>query len=487
MNEGRRKKRHGGLIAVSVIVVLLALVCAAPFVINALSHFDYDDYAALAASNADRVDLSADADGAHLLFRMDKADVYSTMLESDVLGQIDEELGGRVRIEQLGYTLQVRGDGYDAGAEACVAAKLFGFVPVQLRALADVSVVDARTLLVVPQEVWYGPYIRLGPEKLAKWTGMDELTEGFTISLEEWSDPLRADKVRLEGDGLRFSSALLSRVLDEVAAMDAPRDLRLLRLYLGDEELPSAFFDKGRKAFIRDAGASLDALRKALRDVVVFSTDEYRRDLIGDLSVLPFDLTSELTTLSVSDVWEEEHTRILEAQAFYHETQTALRHDYWYKNVILSAQYLLGSDGEPLESRLPAEWEARIVLQYNENYDAIVKTNEGNPRLQVPIPGLPKMSELPRTGWDALPPEGDGPFDLTLALRLPSGTPAVVFLTAEDDFGLAVISEQLFKEIREKDRLPIYSSASVASAPRETWLRLYQGEDQLNAYYINVR
>ena len=143
--------------------------------------------------------------------------------------------------------------------------------------------------------------------------------------------------------------------------------------------------------------------------------------------------------------------------------------------------------GEPLESRLPAEWEARIVLQYNENYDAIVKTNEGNPRLQVPVPGLPKMSELPRTGWDALPPEGDGPFDLTLALRLPSGTPAVVFLTAEDEFGLAVIAEDQFREIAESAHTPVRSSAGICTQPRERWLRLTGlGEDEPIGNYIGL-
>ncbi len=486
MNETRKRRGHGGLIALLVIVLLLALLCAAPFVYNTQIRYEYDDYDALAAADAEIVDLSADPDGAHLLFRLDKADVYSLMLQNGALDSLQSELGGKVSIEQLGYSLDVRGDGYDADAEVRAAVKLLGFLPAQLRAPAEVSVVDAQTLRVVLREVWYGPLIRIGAEKLAKWTGMDELTDGFTISLEDWSEPLRVDKVRLEGEGLRFSSALLTRVLDEVAAMDAPRDLRLLRLYYGDEELPSAFFDRGREAFIRNAGSSLDALRKALRDVVAFSTDEYRCDLMNGLSTLPFDLTSELAALSVSNLWETEHARILEAQALYHEMQTELRHDYWYKNVTLSKQYLLGADGEPLENRLPAEWEARIVLLYNENYDAIVKTNEGNPRLQEPIPGLPRMSELPRTGWDALPPEGDGPFDLAVALRLPSGTPAVIFLSPEDDYGLAVISEQLFSELRETERLPIYSSALIASAPRETWLRIYQGEDQLNAYYINV-
>ena len=486
MKKQAKQRGHAGLIVFLVIIILLALICAAPFVYDKTVHFDYEDYRKLAEDSGELFDLSADADGEHLIFRMDKADVYSQLLQSGALDSLGEESGGRVAVEQLGYTLRPRGDGYDAEAEVRAAVKVFGLIPAQLRALGDVFVVDARTLRVVPKEVWYGDRICIGAEKLAKWTGMDELTEGFDVSLEDWAKPLRADKVRLDGEGLFFSSALLAQVIDEVADQDAPRDLRLLRLYFGDDELPSAFFTDGRKQFIRSAAASLGALRTALRDVVTFATDEYRCALIDELSVLPFDLNSELKNLSLSELWDAEHERILEAQADYHEMHMELRNAYWHKEVTLSEAYLLGADGAPLEDRLPAEWEARIVLQYNEAYDAIVKTNEGNPRLQEPIPGLPMMSELPRTSRSALPPEGDGPFDLSVALRLPSGTPAVIFLTPEDDFGLAVISEQLFKEIREKDRLPIYSSRVIASAPRVDWLRLYQGEDQLNANYINV-
>ena len=485
--ESRTKRRgHGGLIVLIVIVVLLALVCAAPFVINAQTHFEYDDYLALAAAGEAEPALSAAPDKERMLFHMDKSRIYRLLADEGLLEAAEAELGGKVAIERIGYSLSVRGDGYDAGVEVCAAVKLLGLIPAQLRALGDVSVVDAGTLRITPREVWYGPYFHIGAEKLAKWTGMEELTEGVDVSLSELSDPLRAEKLRLADDGFTIVSPLLRQVIDEVAAQDGPRDLRLLRLYFGNDELPSAFFDDGRAAFLRAAASSMEALRSALREVVTFATDEYRCALIDELSVLPFDLNSELVTLSLSEVWDAQHEHILETQAFYHEMQTELRNAYWHKEVTLSKTCLLDTDGAPLENRLPAEWEARIVLQYNKDYDAIVKTNEGNPRLIEPIPGLPLMSELPRASWDALPPEGDGPFDLTVALRLPSGIPAVVFLTAEDDFGLAVISEALFRDIREKDRLPIYCSQDIASAPRSEWLRLYVGEDRLNGNYINV-
>jgi hypothetical protein len=109
---------------------------------------------------------------------------------------------------------------------------------------------------------------------------------------------------------------------------------------------------------------------------------------------------------------------------------------------------------------------------YNVNYDAIVKTSEGNPRLQEPIPGLPMLSELPRDSWASVPKNDNGPFDLTLALRLPSGVPAVVFLTAEDEYGLAVIPEALFREVSGNERTPVLSSAAVCTQPRDRWLRL---------------
>ena len=53
------KKSHAGLIALLVIVVLLLILCAAPFVYNALSHFEYDDPAALTAANEEKLSLSA--------------------------------------------------------------------------------------------------------------------------------------------------------------------------------------------------------------------------------------------------------------------------------------------------------------------------------------------------------------------------------------------------------------------------------------------
>ena len=481
------KKRRGGRIALIVIVVLLALVCAAPFIYNAATHFSYDDYEALAGGSGELFDLSAAADGEHLLFHLDKNSVYRLMVDNALLQEAEAQLGGRVAIERLGYTLRAGADGGSGEAEIRAAAKVLGFLPAQLRALADVTVVDTQTLSVKLREVWYGDRIRISAEKMAQWTGMGELAGGFTISLADWTGPLRADAVRLEGEGLSISSLLLDRVIDEVAAQDVPEELRLLRLYSDDAALTPAFFGGGRADFICAAGSDLAALRTALRDVAACGSESYRSALASELSALPVDLSSELDALSIPALREAQRAQLATGQEYYASCQLDLRNLYWYKNVILTAARLLDASGAPLENALPAELEARVVLMYNENYDAIVKTNEGNPRLQEPLPGLPMMSELPRDSWNALPPEGDGPFDLTLALRLPSGVPAVVFLTAEDDFGLCVISEALFAELRESERLPIRSSAAVVTAPRGSWLRVRALRDDLpDAYYIGL-
>ena len=395
--------------------------------------------------------------------------------------RLQEALGGRVTREKLGYSLTPE------RAEIRAAAKLFGFLPVQLRALADVSVVDAQTLRVVPREVRYGDRIRLSPEKLAKWTGMPEIVEGFDLSLADWTTPLRADKVYLEGMGLAIASPLLSQIIDEVAAQ-SETEIRLLRLYEGDLSSAAQAVFKGGRArtnFIDSAGASYGTLVSALRDVCAYGSDEYRCRLIDELSGFPVDLTFGLKEFP--RLRQAQIDRVAEAQAAFAEAQLALRHDYWYKNVTLTASHLLGMEGTPLEARLPADWEARVVLMYNVNYDAIVKTSEGNPRLQEPIPGLPMLSELPRDSWASVPKNDNGPFDLTLALRLPSGIPAVVCLTAEDEFGLAVIPEELFAELRDSPTLPIYSSGDVMTAPRDQWLRVTGLRDDLPAAnYIGV-
>ncbi len=479
--EGERKKRRGGLVAVIVIVLLLAAVCAAPFLYNYMTPYGYEDMEALAGDAEELFALYGADDGGHLKFHMDQGGVYRLLLDNALLDAAAEATGGRVSVEKLSYSLQPESGQLEVFAQV----RLFGFLPAPLRAVAELSFPDNDTLFILPREVWYGKSIRIAPEKLAKWTGMPELAEGFTLSLAEWTKPLRADKVYLAGEGLTIVSPLLNEVMDEVAAQNETV-IRLLRLYDGDGDAAArALWGNGRADYIRAAGASYAALREALRDVCAYGSDAYRLALARQLEGFPADLSSGLAEFPA--LRRAQTARVADAQAAYAEAQLWLRTDYWYRNVILGKAHLLDREGAPLEQRLPADWEARIVLMYNVNYDAIVKTSEGNPRLQVPIPGLPQLSELPRESWDALPKNDNGPFDLTLALRLPSGIPAVVFLTAEDEFGLAVIDEALFAELKDSPALPIYSSGDVIAAPRGEWLRITDLRDDLPAAnYIGI-
>ena len=474
-----RPRGRGGRIALLVIAVLLVLLCAAPFLYNFFTPAYYEDVEARARGWEELFTLYP-GDGAHLKFHMDQGGVYRLIADHG-LDAVAEESGGRVRVEEIAYSLSP-----ESGAlEVFARVKLFGFLPAPLRVTAQLSFPDNDTLFILPREVWYGNHIRIAPEKLAKWTGIDALRDGLSLPLEEYTGPLQAEDVYLEGMGFTIVSPLLTNVLDDVAAQKEPT-AQLYWLYSGGDAAGGALFGTGRAEFLRAAGASMDALRAALRDVTAYAGDACRRALTERLSALPFDLTS---AMAESPALREAQARfVADAQASYRASQRSLREAYWYKNVTLTKACLLGKDGLPLEHALPADWEARVVLAFNENYDAIVKTSEGNPRLQVPIPGLPHLSELPRDSADALQRQyGDGPFDLTLALRLPSGAPALVFLTAEDDFGLALLSEAQFAELRESEVLPIRSAAELITAPRDTWLRLPgAGEEDPDGYYIGL-
>ena len=176
MNERTKRRGHAGVIVLLIVIVMLALICAAPFVYNRLADYEYDDYAALDAANAERLSLSADADGEHLLFRMDKADVYSELLEDGFTEQIRDALGSRATLEQIGYSLTPE------QAQIRMALKLFGFFPLQLQANAAVEV-DGSAVRAQLTDVQLGPWIRLTAEKLARLAGTDELTEPLEFSL----------------------------------------------------------------------------------------------------------------------------------------------------------------------------------------------------------------------------------------------------------------------------------------------------------------
>ncbi len=463
MNERTGRRGRGGLAVLIVLIVLLALICAAPFLYNAISHFEYDDYDALAEGNEERMSLTADADGEHLLLSADKADVYSLLLEDGTIGRIRDTLAGRASLERIGYSLTPE------QAQVRMALKILGFLPVQLQANAAISV-DRSAVRAQLTDIQIGPWIDITADKAAELTGLEALPEPFEFSLTEYTDPLRVDRVWIENDGIGLSSRLLSEVLDEVAAQGEPYP-RLLRLYYGAEAPAAALALTGedRAEFIRAGCASAEAVRGALRDVTAFGSDAYRASLKSDLNDLPVDLNSELD--AAASIRAAALEQIAAAQDRYAEAQLALRRLYWYKEVTLTAARLLDESGAPLEDRLPADWGARVVLMYNEGYDAVVKTNEGNPRLQVPIPGLPMMSELKRDSRASLPAEGDGPFDLTLAVRMPSGEYAIIFLTAEDEYGLSLIPEETYRELSEAERLPVRSSAALIQ-PRSEWLRL---------------
>ena len=164
-----------------------------------------------------------------------------------------------------------------------------------------------------------------------------------------------------------------------------------------------------------------------------------------------------------------------------------LRDNYKEMQYRLGRDTLYDADGLPAEAALPAEWGARLVLQYNQNYESIVKANDGSlspTGTWIELPN-PKLSDL-RRERDAVLPKVPGitVFDLTVALRLADGTPAVLFLSAADELGLNVISEQLYEQLTAEETLPVRCSSDIIAPDMYCFVTPDEAQRNLVVYLL---
>ena len=228
------RKRHTGLVILCVILVLLVLIAAAPFLYDAAAGFgNYDDPAALIAANAAPMDLTADS-GWGVTVRLDKADLYTLAEQQGVMEQLTSQLSGltddRLKLEKYAYSLD--GD----RAELRVKVKLFGFLPIQLRAEAELTLTPGSVTLV-PKGLYYGKWISLPMEKLASFAGAEALLEGFTYDYSDLTGILGIDSLKAENDGLTLHS-VLAKMAAEALAAAGPTDSAQVLALLGETVLP---------------------------------------------------------------------------------------------------------------------------------------------------------------------------------------------------------------------------------------------------------
>ena len=463
MNE-KRKKAHPLRTILFVLLAILILVFVSPFIYNLIGGFDdYDDVPALTGAGGVKT-LCVEEDGI-VSFSADKAAVYSYVSEAELKSRILE------RISQLPVcserTVDISSFGYELDAEALHASaklKLFGFVPVQLHADAELKL-SPDTVQIRLQELKYGKWISIPLDKCAELFGTPELTDGITVNTSGFYGALYPVEITAKDSVISFRCDVLNKTAQQVG--DSGVLIATLLPIVCAEDPDAAKVLRGQTADVCGKIGDPAALSELLTELLKFGseadTEEYKLKLenspfldlkIGDISVCASGYCAEVS----------------EALSGYESRLVSLRDNYKALEYSLAEDGLYSADGLRAEAALPEDWGARVVLQYNRyNGDvdagAIVNINDGtlSGGEWVVLPN-PKITDLERDSNDSLPNvPGIKVFDLTVALRTADGTPAILFLTAYDELGLNVISEKLYEQIVSSESLPVYWSSELIS------------------------
>ncbi len=458
--EKTAKKSHPLRTFLLILLSLVVLVAALPFIYSLAAGFtDYDDIASLAASAGVRA-LSVDSNGV-VSFSADKAAVYSYALRS----QADREIAGyisqlpfcsenTVKISKFGYTL-----GSDC-AGASVKLRLFGIIPVQLHAEADYRL-SPDELMIKLRELKIGRWISVPVEEFSAAIGLPELTEGLRLDISDVFGELCPLELRAKDDVLSFRCDILNKTVENVG--DQAVVLANMAKLMCCEESDAAKVLRGNTDEVYGGVRDSAALSELLTGILKFGHEATAAALKPALEDSPF-LGLELGDVAVCRSGYSD--RISENLSVYETALTAMRDEYKQLNYHIAKDGLRSPDGAPAESALPEEWEARVILQYNREFESIVKANDGSlsPVMGWVVLPNPPITDLQRD-WDAALPGVPGitVYDLTVACRLPDGSPATVFLTALDELGVNVISPELFDEISAYEGLPVYCASDIIS------------------------
>ena len=458
--EEKKKKAHPVRTVLLVLLAIIVLIAASPFIYSLIGGFrDYDDVDALAASGG-AMPLSVDENGI-VSFSADKAAVYSYVSGVQLEKQLSEY------VAQLPFcsekTVTVSKVGYKLGGETLslsVKLRLFGFLPVQLHAEADM-VLSPDELYIKLNELKYGKWIRFPLDEIAASFDMPELTDGFVIDTSDFYGELCPVSLSAKDDVLSVRCDILNRIAGN--AGDPGILLAKLMPIVCGEDHDAARVLRGDTAevygSIKDSADLSGLLTGLLKFGYETNGSNFKQTLeatpllglkIGDVSVCVSGYSASVS----------EKLSRLEAEL------TALRDSYKELNFRISENGLSTSDGTPAEAVLPEEWGAKTVLQYNIDYNSIVKASDGTRSISgdwIVLPN-PKLSDLARDRGVTLPNiPGITVFDLTVAFRSADGTPAIMFLTAADELGINIISEELYNEIVSCEGLPVYCSSDIIS------------------------
>ena len=450
------RKTHPMRTVLLILLILILLVLSSPFLYDLIGGYkDYDDIPEL-ISSADSIELTVRKDGV-VCFDADKTAVYAYASEEEIADRVMDKLDGlpfvsrqTVDLKKFGYSLN--GDSFSAS----VKLRLFGFLPVQLHADAEATFTPDE-LEVRLTGLKYGKWISIPYEKYADSFDLPELAEGFVIDTSDFYGELYPLSISTGDDIIAFQCDILNQAIRNVE-VSGGSFANLMPVFLNTDS-DAARVLRGESSGIYASITDSAALSDLLTGLMKFTTVENAAAFKASLEDAPF------LGLKLGDVSSTYTVQISMILSDYETSLTALRDIYKQKHLRITETGFCKSDGSAAEATLPENWGAKIVLQYNRDYNSIVKANDGiyNPQLGAwTVLPNPELSSLPKVKGVSLPKvSGITIFDLTLAIRLPNGEPAIIFLTATDDFGVNVISEDLYKEILAGGALPCYCSSDI--------------------------
>lgn len=457
--ERKKKGLHPLLLILFIFLGLVILVSAFPFLYHLVGDFDdYDDIPALIDSDGVRT-LSVDRDGT-VSFSADKAVLYSYAAEQG----LEQRL--LAYIAQLPYcsedTVRIRAFGYELNGEALSASaelSLFGFIPVQLHADAALTL-SPDEIQIRLNALKYGKWIRVPLEKCAELLGVPAIRDGFAINTSGFYGELHPVELSAKDSVISFRCDLLNETVREVG--DSGAMLAVLTPILCGEDSDAAKVLRGETSEVYGKIKDPASLSALLTGLLKFGSEADAAERRQALEASPF---LGLALGDVSVCASGRSAALCEALRGYESGLVALRDNYKALNYSLAADGLYDADGLPAEAALPEEWGARIVLQYNRDYDSIVKVSDGSliagKWVDLPNPSITDLKYDRKSSVPDIP--GITVFDLTVALRMADGTPAILFLTAIDELGLNGISEQLYEEILTSEALPVYCASDIIS------------------------
>lgn len=457
------RKRGGRPLLALTLVLLLLLLLALPWVYLRVSVFPWDDYRTLAAENAEPFDFAAFSPEGELTIRLDKADLYSLLLEYAPPERLLEGVSltrlVKLELEELGFSLQPE------EARINLRCKTLGFLhlPLQLRcSLREVG----DGLELTPETVYIGPLLHVSAGKLAQRMGNADLVRPYLLSPGEQG----AEGVTLRaGKNEALLTLQLPPMLPDLIDLSVMPVSRSLALY-GEEDLPPA-----------SAAALGPGFAEAFRAAIETGT---ARELltsclaVGDEGVLQLleEYTAQIPEgylpdpAEVARQREDALERLAKGQRRYEAPLEALG------ELLRSGKLTPVPGGFQLQDRPltlsdlgwtgpePEAWRPIYICSHQSTHPA-------------------GAVSLPHADPEALPSGGETMADAGLMIALPRGETVVLYRTALNELVVAQLPEDSFRAMLQDRRTPTFLTDALPDALFRL-LTAAPAEDLMPVYYL---